>query len=146
MSCRYGMLTMSGSHDEGTINDGDPMNTTIQQDTPSRRIGWLAGTVGGLLLISLGLEFIAHQVFGETDAATLILTLYLAFWISGLGVIGFLVLSIRWFVEWRRGRMDRTAHLEDHECLRPGWVSVAPRRLVPEGQETGRSYDFNRVV
>ena len=111
-----------------------------------RGIGWLAGSVGGLLLTSLGLELIAHQVFGQTDAATLILALYLAFWISGVGVVGFLVLSMRWFVEWRRGRMDRTARLEDHESLRPEWISVSPSRLVPEGQETGRSCDFNRVA
>jgi len=109
-------------------------------------IGWLAGSVGGLLLSGLGLELLAHQVFGQTDVATLLLALYLAFWISGVGVLGFLVLSIRWFVEWRRGRMDRTARLEDHECLRPEWVSVASSRLVAEGQETGRSCDFNRVA
>ena len=34
-------------------------------------IGWFGGAVGGLLVTGLGLELLAHQVFGATDVATL---------------------------------------------------------------------------
>ena len=59
-----------------------------------------------MLLISLGLELLAHQIFGQTDVSTLLLALYLAFWSSVLGVVGFLVLSIKWLVERRCPRAD----------------------------------------
>ncbi|MGH7258998.1 MAG: hypothetical protein ACREIM_11505 [Nitrospiraceae bacterium] len=115
-------------------------------DGGNRVIGWLAGSVGGLLLFSLGLELLAHQIFGQTDVATLLLALYLAFWSSVLGIVGFLVLSIKWLVEGRRLRMDRAADLEDHQYPRPGVTPVNPSRLSRESNDTNRSRHFNRVA
>lgn len=85
------------------------MNTKTQGDRTRQGTEWLAGIVGGLLLISLGFELLAHQVFGQTDVATLLWALYLGFWSSVLGVTGFLVLAIRWLVAWRRVRASRMA-------------------------------------
>lgn len=78
------------------------MNTKIQEDAKIQNLGWPTGIVGGLLLISLGLELLAHQVFGQTDVGTLLWALYLGFWSFVLGTIGFLLLAVRWLVEWRR--------------------------------------------
>lgn len=74
-----------------------------------RRIGWLAGTVGLLLLISAGLELLAHQVFGQTDVDTLLWALSLGFWTYVLGFAGFLILSVRWLVDWWRVGASRKA-------------------------------------
>jgi hypothetical protein len=111
-------------------------------DGGNRAIGWLAGSVGVLLLFSLGLELLAHQIFGQTDVATLLLALYLAFWSSVLGITGFLVLSIKWFIESRRLWKDRAADLED----RPGVTPITPSRLSMESNDTNRSRNFNRVA
>jgi hypothetical protein len=104
------------------------MNTRIQRDTPSRGIGWLAGTVGGLLLISLGLELLAHQTFGQTDVATFLLAVYLAFWFSVFGIVGFVVLAIAWLVTPRRRRANRVAAPDDLECPRQAMMPVAQSR------------------
>lgn len=111
-----------------------------------RRIGWPAIAVGGLLVITLGLELLARQTFGQTDVATLLLALYLAFWSSVLGIAGFLLLSIRWLVAWRRPRIGRTTGLEDHESLRPDVSPPAPGVTTMESDDTDRSRDFNRVA
>jgi hypothetical protein len=103
------------------------------------RIGWIAVAVGGLLFISLGLELLAHQAFGQTDVATLLLALYLAFWSSVLGIAGFLVLSILWFVAWRRPEMEP---MEDEEDSIP----VAARRSPTSGDAVTRSHDFKRAA
>jgi hypothetical protein len=104
------------------------MNTRIQRDTPSRGIGWLAGTVGGLLLISLGLELLAHQAFGQTDVATLLLAVYLAFWFSVLGIVGFVVLAIAWLVTPKRRRTNRVAAPDELECPRQAMMPVVHSR------------------
>jgi hypothetical protein len=106
------------------------MNATTQRDTPSRGLGWLAGTVGGLLLISLGLELLAHQTFGQTDVATFLLAVYLAFWFSMLGILGFVVLSIAWLVTPKCRRTSRVTDLDDHECPRPAVMPAAQSRQV----------------
>ena len=85
------------------------MNTQTQEYGGIQGIGWLAGTVGALLFISAGLGLLVHQVFGQTDMDTLLWALYLGFWTSVLGIVGFLVLSIRWSVDWRRVRTNRAA-------------------------------------
>ena len=56
------------------------MNSKTQEHEGIQGIGWLAGTVGTVLLISAGLELLAHQVFGQTDIDTLLWALYLGFW------------------------------------------------------------------
>ena len=78
------------------------MNRTLQEESRGQHIGWLTGLVGGLLLISLGLELCARQVFGHTDVGTLLWALYLGFWSFVLGTIGFLLLARRWLLESRR--------------------------------------------
>ncbi len=85
------------------------MNIQTQEDGGIQGIGWLAGTVGALLFISAGLGLLVHQVFGQTDMDTLLWALYLGFWTSVLGIVGFLVLSIRWSVDCRRVRTNRAA-------------------------------------
>ena len=91
------------------------MNTKIRGD----HIGWPTGIVGGLLLISLGLELLAHQVFGQTDVGTLLWALYLGFWSSVLGTIGFLFLVIHWLMAWQRVRADQVAMYR--------WASTEPK-------------------
>jgi hypothetical protein len=106
------------------------METRTQhtRDRGIRAIGWLGGLVGGLLFAGLGLELLAHQTFGPTDVATLLLAIYLATWFSVLGVAGFLILSIAWLL--RRGpRMAETAALEEPESIQPAVVSDAPSKL-----------------
>ena len=107
------------------------------------RIGWLAVAVGGLLFISLGLELLAHQMFGQTDVVTLLLALYLAFWSSVLGIAGFLVLSIRWLAEWGPLGMDGMKDEGDHKSSQPGLITVAS---AANGDAGNRSRDFNRVA
>ena len=83
-----------------------------------RRIGWPAGAVGLLLLISAGLELLAHQVFGQTDIDTLLWALSLGFWTYILGFSGFLILSIQWFVGRRRVGSIRMA-MNQSSCTQP---------------------------
>ncbi len=70
-------------------------------------MGWFTGLVGGVLITSTGLELLAHQMFGQTDVATLLWALYLGFWTYVLSIVGFLILSLRWFMDWRRVRTNR---------------------------------------
>src|SRR5262245_37346201 len=89
------------------------MNFNTQRERGRQTIGWPAGIVGGLLLLSVGLQLLAQPMFGLTDAATLILSLYLGFWTYVLGIVGFLLLSVTWVVDWwlgdwRRVRLTRT--------------------------------------
>lgn len=84
-----------------SIVTGDLMNNTLQEESRGHPIGWLTGLVGGLLLISLGLELLANQVFGHTDVGTLLWALYLGFWSFVLGTTGFLLLAGQWLVEWQ---------------------------------------------
>jgi hypothetical protein len=77
------------------------METQNNSHSTDRRIwgiGWFGSAVGALLLAGLALELLAHQVFGPTDVATLLLALYLASWFSILGIVGFLILSIAWLL------------------------------------------------
>lgn len=82
------------------------MRTTIQGGERIQHIGWPTSIVGGLLLISLGLELLAQQVFGQTDAGTLLWALYLGFWSLALGATGFLLITVQWLVKWRRVRTN----------------------------------------
>lgn len=82
------------------------MNIPIQNKSREQDIWWLPGIVGGLLLISLGLELLAHQVFGQTDIGTLLWALYVSFWSFVVGVAGFLFLAARWLIQWRHDRAN----------------------------------------
>jgi hypothetical protein len=72
------------------------MDTKIQEDASLQPIVWPTTIVGWLLLISLGLELLAHQVFRQIDLGTLLWALYLSFWSFVLGTAGFLLLAVRW--------------------------------------------------
>ena len=134
------------------------MNITTQRDERRQGIGWPAGIIVGLLLISAGLDLLAHQVFGPIDAATLLLSLYLGFWTYVLGIVGFLILSTKWLVDWRRVRLTRTTMtryspieprsegLEEPELEGPQFLEhndVSP--LVPD-RLSRHSDDRNKVT
>jgi hypothetical protein len=87
------------------------MNTKIQENARIQDLGWPAGIVGGLLFFSLGLELLGHQVFGQTDVDTLLWALSLGFWSFVLGTTGFLILTVQWWVEWRRFDRDKTMNV-----------------------------------
>jgi hypothetical protein len=103
-------------------------NNNNSRDRGIRGIGWFGSAVGALLVAGLVLELLAHQMFGPTDVATLLLALYLAGWFSILGIVGFLILSIAWLLG------------------RPASVSAAPRTLTPENESSIGSHDINRVA
>ncbi|HEX2055920.1 MAG TPA: hypothetical protein VHF07_05475 [Nitrospiraceae bacterium] len=102
----------------------------------ARVIGWPAGTVGGLLLVGLGLELAAHQMFGQTDVATLLLAVYLGFWFSVLGIAGFLVLSTAWLVRRPPVRADGVGDPEEDRCLRSMAIPVTLSGEAAEGDES----------
>jgi len=102
----------------------------------ARVIGWPAGTVGALLLIGLGLELAAHQMFGQTDVATFLLAVYLGFWFSVLGIAGFLALSIAWLVSRRPLQADRVSDPEEDRCLRSRAIPVTLNGEAEEGDES----------
>jgi hypothetical protein len=85
------------------------MQTRNQEDGRGQGDGWLVGIVGGLLFVGLGFELLAYQAFGQTDIGTLLWAVYLGFWSSVLGAIGFLFLVVRWLIAWRRVRASRVA-------------------------------------
>lgn len=103
-------------------------NNNNPRDRGIRGIGWFGGVVGALLLAGLVLELLAHQMFGPTDVATLLLALYLAGWLSILGIVGFLILSLAWLLR------------------RPGVGSATPSTLTAEDDRSIRSHDLNRVA
>ena len=85
------------------------MDAKISEVARIQHIGWPTGIIGGLLLVSLGLELLARQVFGQTDVGTLLWALYLGFWGFVLSTAGLLLLVTRWLILWRRARVDRVA-------------------------------------
>jgi hypothetical protein len=97
---------------------------------------WPTGIVGGLLLISLGLELLAHQVFGQTDLGTLLWALYLSFWSFVLGTTGFLFLITRWLIAWRRVRADRVVMHRDGSTEPKDCRSEKPLSVVAEMVKT----------
>ena len=124
-SVRGNGTTPHGQCIHGVSADGDCMTTKTQRDARTREIGWLAGMVGGLLLIGLGLELLAHQTFGQTDMATFLLAVYLAVWFSVLGIVGFVILAITWLISWWRLPSNRIADPEGHGCSQPSAIAVA---------------------
>ena len=123
------------------------MNSHTQGQGGTPRIGWPAGTVGGFLLASAGLELLAHQMFGETDVDTLLWALYVGFWTYVLGLVGVLALSVRWLVDWRRDRADRKAlsRLSPAEAsLR--YPSQAHRQGLVLGSDEGHEADSRTRV
>ena len=105
------------------------MDNTIQRDRGIQHVLWSTGIVGGLLLISLGLELLAHQVFGRTDLGTLLWALYLSFWSFILGTTGLLLLIIRWLIAWRRvlAHVDEIADFVE----KPAWTIARKGHQAP---------------
>jgi|SRR6185437_11832665 len=140
------------------------MNTTIQRNGRMQRIWWLTGIVGGLLLISLGLELLARQVFGQTDVGTLLWALYLGFWSFVLGTTGFLLLAAQWLIEWRHLRAgpvamnqlsfveSKSSHFEKPELeavfsiLRQSLTSVVHGRPSLECHDRNEAGDKTKVA
>jgi hypothetical protein len=140
------------------------MNTKIQENARIQDFGWPAGIVGGLLFISLGLQLLAHQVFGQTDVDTLLWALSLGFWSFVLGTTGFLLLAVRWLVEWRRFRVNpvtmnrlsstesKSSHFEKPELealfptLQRSVTSVAHGRRSLKGHERNEPDDRIKVA
>ena len=103
------------------------MNNALQEESRGHHLGWLVGIVGGLLLISLGLELCSRQMFGPTDVGTLLWALYLGFWSFVLGTTGFLLLAVQWVIEWRRiGQNSNT--INGLGGFSPPWSTAAAVR------------------
>ncbi|MCI0427124.1 MAG: hypothetical protein L0Z46_03810 [Nitrospiraceae bacterium] len=129
-----------------------------------RNIGWVAGTVGSLLLISAGLELLAHQIFGQIDVDTLIWALALGFWTYVLGFTGFIIFLGRWLVDWRRVGASRTVmdqlsptesnrrRFEEHELkgapqiLEQAVAPVVPDRLSRHSDDRNKVTSSTRVA
>jgi len=140
------------------------MNTKMRENARIQHIGWSTGIVGGLLLISLGFELLAHQVFGQTDLGTLLWALYLGFWSFALGTIGLLLLAVQWLVEWRRiqttpATVSRLSSAESTSSrfekpemegpfltLQQSMTSVAPGRPSWECHDRNRWSNQRRVM
>ncbi|MDF0666030.1 MAG: hypothetical protein P0119_08130 [Nitrospira sp.] len=133
------------------------MKTKIQRDRRIPHIGWPAGIIGGLLLISVGLELLAHQVFGQTDVGTLLWALYLGFWTFALCTIGFLFLTVRWWGEWKRMRINSldmnrlsstestSSHFEKSELETPLHILQQGEIQVGPGRSSRKCEDRNEV-
>ena len=129
-----------------------------------QRMGWVVGSVSLLLLISAGgLELFAQQTLGQTSVATILLTLFLAFWSYVLGLVGLLFLSVRWLVSWRRVRVKRGAmsryapveprsrylekpELGDLQFIQQGVAPVVPSRSSRESDDRNKATSPSRVA
>ena len=122
-------------------------------------MGWVAGITSLLLLISAGgLELFAQQTLGQTSVATILLTLFLAFWSYVLGIVG-LVLSVVWWlhVRGKRAAMSgyasaepRSRRLEKPELeaqfLEHGVAPVVPSRSSRESDDRNKAASPSRVA
>jgi hypothetical protein len=96
-------MQWSGFHSHARNGDGMHRKTSRKErEGETQRIEWLAYTGGSLLLISAGLQLLAHRVFGQIDVYTLLWALSLGFWTYVLGFAGVLLLSVLWLVDWWR--------------------------------------------
>jgi hypothetical protein len=103
-------MQWGGYHSHARNGDGMQRKTSRKErEAETQRIEWLAYTVGSLLLISAGLQLLAHRVFGQIDVYTLLWSLSLGFWTYVLGFAGVLLLSVLWLVDWWRVEKSRMA-------------------------------------
>ena len=108
------------------------MNRATQRDAASNGTNWVAASAAALLLVSAGLELLAHQFFGQTSMATLLLAVYLGFWSFVLGIIFVFVLALRGLLAWWRLRAaGETVHRDS--VSGPG-----TRSFVEPGQQAAR--------
>ena len=140
------------------------MNSKTRENSVFQGMGWVAGITSLLLLISAGgLELFAQQTLGQVSVATLLLTLFLAFWSYVLGLVGLLFLSVRWLVSWRRVQVrragmnryspaePRSRRLEQPELgspqfLQQGMATVVPTRSSTESVDRNKATSPSRVA
>ncbi len=134
------------------------MNSKTRENGVFQRMGRVVGSVSLLLLISAGgLELFAQQTLGQVSVATILLTLFLAFWSYVLGLVGLLFLSVRWLVSWRRVQVKRAGmsryslaeprsrRLEQPELESPQFLQQSMARVVPTRSST-ESDDRNKAT
>jgi len=139
------------------------MTSKTRENGVFQGMGWVVGSVSLLLLISAGgLELFAQQTLGQASVATILLTLFLAFWSYVLGLVGLLFLSVRLLVSWRRVRVKRAAmsryspakpmsrRLEKAELevqfLEHGVAPVVPSRSSGEIDDRNKATSPSRVA
>ena len=139
------------------------MNSKTQGNAVFQWMGWVAGIASLLLLISVGLELFVQQTLGYSNAGTVILALFLAFWsyVLGLGVLLFLAMWC--LVEWRRVRVKRAAmsryapaeprsrrlekpELEGPLSFQQGVAPVVPSRSPKESVDENEPNNLTRVA
>ncbi len=140
------------------------MNSKTRENGVFQRMGRVVGSVSLLLLISAGgLELFAQQTLGQVSVATILLTLFLAFWSYVLGLVGLLFLSVQWLVSWRRVRVKRAAmsryspaeprsrrleqpELENPQSLQQGMAPAVPTRSSTESDNRIKATSPSRVA
>lgn len=142
------------------ISEGGLMNSKTQWNGGFQRMEWVVGSVSLLLLISAGgLELFAQQTLGQTSVATILLTLFLAFWSYVLGIVG-LVLSVVWWLHVRgkraamsgyasaepRSRRLEKPEPEDLQFLQQGVAPVVPSRSSRESDDRNKAASPSRVA
>ena len=140
------------------------MNSMTRENGVFQGMGWVVGSVSLLLLIGAGgLELFAQQTLGQVSVATLLLTLFLAFWSYVRGLVGLLFLSVQWLVSWRRVRVKRAAmsryspaeprsrrleqpELENPQSLQQGMAPVVPTRSSTASDNRIKATSPSRVA
>jgi hypothetical protein len=136
------------------------MKSQTQSNDFFKRMGWVVlGSASMLLILSAGgLELFAQQRLGQDNLTTVLLALYLASWSYVLGLVGLVLLSVWWLVEWVRVRAKQAAkiryspaeprrrhleqpELEDPQSLQQG---VAAEVLSRSSRERGDGNEANR--
>jgi len=120
------------------------MTSKTQWNGGFKRMGRAVGSVSLLLLISAGgLELFAQHALGQASVATLLLTLFLAFWSYVLGIVGLLFLSVWWLMGWLRVQVQpaamnryapaelRSRRLEEPEPANPQFLQQVVAPAVP---------------
>jgi hypothetical protein len=139
------------------------MNIKTQGNRGIGGMGWVAGGVSALLLISDGVALMAQQAHEQVSATILLMALYLAPWFYVLGLVGLLSLSVWWLVGWLRGRVKAAAvsrysapeprrrHLkrperEGIQFLQQGVAPVDPSRSCRENDDRNETTRTIRVA
>jgi hypothetical protein len=107
------------------------MNNKSRGDDLFQGMGWVVGGATALLLISDGLALLAQQASNRVSMPTLLLALYLAPWLYGLGLVGLGLLSMWQLVGWLRGWVKQatvsryfSAEPRSRPLERPEWDGV----------------------
>jgi hypothetical protein len=102
--------------------------------TTHRKVQWMIEAGAALVIIGIGLNVLVTQTLGTFEAASVLLTLYLALWAYVLGSIILVVLSI-WLFLTRNSLstepMDVRPESEARELVARDAVSPGKIRLSP---------------